>query len=213
MPSAKKRKAANISTEGGNNARNESPAAAPAPPASKGKSKTRRLKNTEAAAGSNGTGAAAAAKPAVRRSSLKGPGAAPRGLPLRWVNANGRPLGYASPNFSAASAVAHDPERITKPSSTRRNNKGALRMYNVPKLIGYLSHPSIRYSKDREAYLNYVLAFIQKEVSTTEEMIAAIKGLPADAFTPDEKMKMLQKLFRSYKMGNFSEKGEGEGEE
>jgi hypothetical protein len=86
-------------------------------------------------------------------------------------------------------------------------------MYNVPKLIGYLSHPSIRYSKDREAYLNYVLAFIQKEVSTTEEMIAAIKGLPADAFTPDEKMKMLQKLFRSYKMGNFSEKGEGEGEE
>lgn len=200
MPSAKKRKAGNISTEHGNN---NGAAAAAAPPAAspKGKSKTRRLKNTSgavgnngAAAGSNGAGAAAA-KPAVRRSSLKGPGSAARGLPIHWANANGRPLAYASANFSAASAVAHDPGHITKPST-------AGKMFNTSKLIPYLSHPSIQSARARELYLNYVLAFIQHHVSTYAEMVAAIQGLPPDQFTSAEKGALLHKLSRSYRENN-----------
>ena len=59
--------------------------------------------------------------------------------------------------------------------------------------------------------MNYVIAFIQEKTNTTEEMVAAIKGLPDAQFTPLEKYQMLQKLGRSYKAGNFAEPGGGEG--
>jgi hypothetical protein len=156
------------------------------PPKGRGTKRKRNNNNNNGKRSENANNAPKSAP----KSALKRANSVKKNRRASFSNTHGHPLAFASKNFSLNSAVAHDPAKITKPST-----HGAV--YAPGHLIAYLSHPAVRYQHDRIGYLNYVIGMVVSQSSTEKEMIAKIEALPESDFTKQDKEYMMKHLERS----------------